>query len=380
MRKHWNRLALLCAFICVLSCTAAAQQRPKLNSAAPAFTLDLVQGSADGQVTLESLKGKAVVLEFWATWCAGCVAQIAHLNSIAESFRDRPVRFVSLTDEDREVVNWFLSKRPIAGWVALDKHGRTFHDYGIVGRPRTVLIDSNGIYRGEMPAQDLTSETLDALLAGTLRIPELADSATPMVGTEANAPSPLVRVLIRPAMSVEQTGMSPGAMRQSDDTWEAWGIGLKTLVSYCFGSRETRVVLPEHYDKPLYDLLFVLPNGNDESRRRILQQAIETTFRAKVRRETRETDVYVLTKVTGREPRLVKSDQGKSVGWVARFAERVLLRPVVDESGVAGRYSFVWESATELATINAQLKDALGLELVPGRRSIEVLVFEPNVQ
>ena len=56
-------------------------------------------------------KGKIYVVEFWATWCSGCVAQIPHLNELTRKLKDRPVRFISVTDEDRDVISAFLAKR-----------------------------------------------------------------------------------------------------------------------------------------------------------------------------------------------------------------------------------------------------------------------------
>jgi len=69
--------------------------------------------------TLHALAGKAVVLEFWATWCAPCVAAIPHLNELATQFKDRPVVFLSVSDETPSVVEAFLQKHPIDGWSAL---------------------------------------------------------------------------------------------------------------------------------------------------------------------------------------------------------------------------------------------------------------------
>ncbi len=378
MCKLWDRRSVICFLIFLLSDAAVGQQHPKYNAPAPPFALELVQSASGATATLESLKGQAVILEFWATWCAGCVAQIPHLNSIADSFRDKPVRFISVTDEDRDIVDWFLSKRPISGWVAIDKNGDTFRNYGVIGRPQTVLIDATGTYRGEIPGGELSQEKVKLLLAGTLRLDEPADNPSPRIGTEPNGPSPLVQVVIRTAMDVEQTGMSPGARRQTQDTWETWGLTLKGLFSYCSGFSEARIIVPQQYEKPRYDLLVTVPNATDENRKKIVWDALETTFQSNARREVREMNVYVLRKRKGVVPALVTSEQGKSVASLVPFMEGALRRPVVDESGLEGRYKFVWAYTTGLTAINAQLQGVLGLELVAERRPVEVLVFEPQ--
>jgi thiol-disulfide isomerase/thioredoxin len=67
----------------------------------------------------EALAGKVVVLEMWATWCGPCVKAIPHLNELAGKFKDRPVVFLSVTDEEQKVVEAFLNKRRISGWVGI---------------------------------------------------------------------------------------------------------------------------------------------------------------------------------------------------------------------------------------------------------------------
>ena len=67
----------------------------------------------DGQVmNNENLKGKIVVINVWATWCGPCIREIPHLNKLVESYKDKNVVFVALTDESKDKVTKFLTKRP----------------------------------------------------------------------------------------------------------------------------------------------------------------------------------------------------------------------------------------------------------------------------
>ena len=91
------------------------------------------------------LRGKVVVLEFWATWCGPCVAAMPHMNGLADRYKGK-VQFIEITDEGRETVAPFLAKRPMSGWVGLDTDRSVFDAYCVKGIPMTVLVrpDSRG--------------------------------------------------------------------------------------------------------------------------------------------------------------------------------------------------------------------------------------------
>src|SRR5436853_64351 len=95
-----HSVLLRCALAIVLTTPSLiSAQIPRYGEPAPKLAFDLLQGHSQEKPTLESLKGQAIALEFWATWCTGCVWQIPHLNALAEQFKDAPVRFISITDE-----------------------------------------------------------------------------------------------------------------------------------------------------------------------------------------------------------------------------------------------------------------------------------------
>ena len=71
----------------------------------------------------DALAGKVVVLDLWATWCAPCVKAIPHHNELVEQFKDQPVIFLSVSNEEPSVVEAFLKERPMwekrAEWLSL---------------------------------------------------------------------------------------------------------------------------------------------------------------------------------------------------------------------------------------------------------------------
>ena len=114
------------------------------------------------------LKGKVVVVEFWATWCAPCIASIPHLNELAERFKDKEVVFISLTDEARDVVEPFLKRKPIKGWVALDTDHKASDAYRVSSIPYTVIVGRDGRIKGKTHPSALTADAYREGAAGRI--------------------------------------------------------------------------------------------------------------------------------------------------------------------------------------------------------------------
>ncbi|MEW6488209.1 MAG: TlpA disulfide reductase family protein [Thermodesulfobacteriota bacterium] len=124
------------------------------GTAAPDFTLETLEG---GSVRLSALRGKPVLLVFWATWCPRCMEQLAFLQGLQTSLGDRlailavnqetqllsPAHVAKLREELRE--------RGISLPVPLDRELSVWKDYCIGALPTTVILDREGIVRFAEP-------------------------------------------------------------------------------------------------------------------------------------------------------------------------------------------------------------------------------------
>lgn len=134
---------------------------------APPLSLrQILQAPPAAAANWSGLRGKAVVLEFWATWCGPCVAQIPRWNGMVERYKGRPVEFIAITAEDLDLVAGFLQTHPMSGWIALDAGEKTFSAYGVESVPFTVLVDAKGIVRGITSFDRVTEADVNALIAG----------------------------------------------------------------------------------------------------------------------------------------------------------------------------------------------------------------------
>ena len=117
---------------------------PVENRAAPDFKII----SADGtQLTLSSLKGKVVMLNFWATWCPPCREEIPSLIRLEKIMTGKAFVMlpVSVDQGGRPAVDAFLKSKKYDFKVYTDLEGFSSKSYGITGVPETFIIDKNGI-------------------------------------------------------------------------------------------------------------------------------------------------------------------------------------------------------------------------------------------
>ncbi len=125
------------------------------------FTLPDIEGHA---WCLKALKGKVVIVNFWATWCPPCRKEIPDLEELYNHFKDRGLVILGISDEKPEIVKPFVAKSGMTYPILIDT-GRTVNtQFEVGGIPRTVIYGRNGRIAAE--AIDMrTRKQLLALLA-----------------------------------------------------------------------------------------------------------------------------------------------------------------------------------------------------------------------
>lgn len=156
------RLLLIPVFALLLG--AAAPRTPALGEPAPAFSLMTFDKR---KVTLAELRGKVVVINYWATWCAPCKAEMPMMHRYFKANQARGLEMFGVTTEDSlpkyqlkrvsELLSYPLSNRISGGYGAIDN-----------SLPSTYIIDRKGVLRhakkGAYSAAEFKA-ALDPLLA-----------------------------------------------------------------------------------------------------------------------------------------------------------------------------------------------------------------------
>jgi uncharacterized protein (TIGR03435 family) len=376
-----------------------ADAPPSPGTKAPPIALEgLLQAPAGAEAQWDKLRGKVVVLEFWATWCGPCVAALPHMNGLAERYKGK-VQFIAITDEDRETVAAFLSKRPMSAWVGLDADRSVFDAYCVKGIPMTVLVRPDGIVDAVTYPTTLKEQHLDNLLAGKpsgiTSQGRLFILAGELPGDEAH--DALSHLLIRPSKGAG-FGMVKGGAGSGPLGYEmgftAIGFTLSQIFPLIYDSPQTRIVVTGRVPDGAFDVVAKFPRTAEKEFALHLRRAVESTFGFSARREMREVDVYIAGIAAGgpkglipsKTPRNASLDGGKgkidavgqTLGEVLPAVENAIGLPVINETGMDGSFDLhlQWDEAGGRDALVRAAREQLGLVLTPAKRSIEVTVID----
>lgn len=117
---------------------------PARGEAPPEFTLMGLDGHSH---SLKDYRGKAVILNFWASWCAPCRVEMPLLQTTWERLSNKLVVLGINTGEDEKTITGFMNELNLTFPVLLDQENLVARRYSVFGLPTTYFVDANGILK-----------------------------------------------------------------------------------------------------------------------------------------------------------------------------------------------------------------------------------------
>jgi thiol-disulfide isomerase/thioredoxin len=144
MKRVGQFLALL--VVCgILGCgdRSAGPDAAPQGALAPDVVVERM-GQPMQRVRLSDLRGKVVVLDFWATWCGPCRQTMPKIDTLHQSYADQGVEVIAVSNEDHPTVQKFAETSLFKYPKYIDSDGSAFEAFGVQTIPRLVIIDRAG--------------------------------------------------------------------------------------------------------------------------------------------------------------------------------------------------------------------------------------------
>ena len=397
--------AVLSLALLLLSATAASAAppttRPAVGQDAPPLGIETLLQAPDGaSADWADLRGRVVVVEFWATWCAPCVQAIPHLNDLIDQTAGEDVTFISVTQEPRETVERFTRRLPMKSWIGLDPDGSAGAAFGVTGIPHTIVVGRDGRIAADTYPTILTADHLRAALAGEpIDVPSGGVDERPVVPLSAgsgDAPTTVVEAWLRPTASAADEEHRSSSMGADEIT--ITNMPADEIVDVAYNGRSAGPMLALEADLPdgRYDVYVKTPPERAFQIDELLWDTVAFSFGLQRETQERPTDVYLLRSRPGEADKLPSGEPGAMIDLsadsdasidlklfsassrrVAWTLEHLYDRPVIDEAGRDGpldlRATVPTGASADLPSINAGLA-AAGLELVADRRPMPYTV------
>ncbi|MEE8418559.1 MAG: TlpA disulfide reductase family protein [Dehalococcoidales bacterium] len=161
---------LLTIVLLISACTTSSpgETGTRVSEIAPDFRLQSLEGE---MVNLGDLRGKVVLLNFWATWCGPCRDEMGYLEEVHREWTDRGLALLAINvGETIPQVEDFMREFNLTLPVLLDGDMGVARIYNITGYPTTFLIDKNGIIQGKQIGAFPNTESIEVGLKKLIQV------------------------------------------------------------------------------------------------------------------------------------------------------------------------------------------------------------------
>jgi peroxiredoxin len=154
---------LLC-LLCCLATAGCAPAKSPLEIGEPVADISLAGADGKTLTVPSSLRGRVVLIHFWADWCPLCLQELEGSKQLAQRYRQAGLEIlaINLQQAPQEVSDWIEKIKPTYP-VLFDRQGEAARQFGVTGLPSSYLLDREGRLRRRMVGE-MTPSQLETLV------------------------------------------------------------------------------------------------------------------------------------------------------------------------------------------------------------------------
>ena len=287
---------------------------PMIGKVCPEFSMSVISPKGtEKNLDLSELRGKIVIMEFWATYCAPCIPPLKHFDRLQTQFGD-DVKFIAISGENRDKVDAFIAKNGNKNITYTLDHGRKLNDmfyHHFI--PHTVVIDQKGIIRAFCSPDEIDESVIRKLLncepvTFTMKHEYQEAAYTESTNILQNYDQPIIvnkpkNQKYKIELSNFKEGQATEFIKESSSEYKFINCPLTLIYQILFNQKDNRVLL-EVSDKSkysfennnLYCLELNMPNLIEKNIREASVQHLESLFSLRSKSEVRIQQVFSIQK------------------------------------------------------------------------------------
>ena len=311
---------LIVAFVIILTNSVFAQtfmaqtNPPMLGKVCPDFSMSVIGANGvEKPIALSELRGKVVILEFWATYCAPCIPYIKHFEKLQFQFGDA-IKVIEISEENRDKVDAFILKRGYKNVSFAMDWGRKLNDmfyHHFI--PHTVVIDQDGVVLAFTSPDEIDQEVIGKLInrepvTFTMKHEYQESSYNSSSNVLQNYDQPIIvnkpkNQSYKIEFSNYKEGYATEFVKESSSEYKFVNCPLSLIYQILYDQKPSRVILdvnePAKYsfeNQNSYCLDLSVPDFIGKTVQEIALQQLEGLFPLKSKVEVRNRKVFVLLK------------------------------------------------------------------------------------